>query len=113
MDSLLEMLQNKEKIIHTLLEDIEKCGVYEIGTTKILSSLNNFKDIDPDNLNHYLKTSFKVIKNQNSIIRKILFLLLVYAQSNQFDSAVAETLMKMGKGQEALKTMFENKLKGK
>lgn len=49
-----------------------------------------------------------------SILLIVAFaILLVYVSSSNFDADVAKKLMEMGRGNEALKQMFKNKLDGK
>ena len=55
----------------------------------------------------------EVVSNQAIQLEKLSAILLVYVSSSNFDADVAKKLMEMGRGNEALKQMFKNKLDGK
>lgn len=50
---------------------------------------------------------------QSQQIKHLALVVLLVAQSSDFDTHVAQMMMKMGRGEEALKAMFDAKLKGK
>jgi len=50
---------------------------------------------------------------QSSQIKHLALIALLLVQSNDFDTMVGHLMVKMGRGEEALKAMFEAKLKGK
>lgn len=60
-----------------------------------------------------VKILTEAVANQQADMKKMAAALLLYTQSNEFDSSLFEALNKMGKGNEALKTMFDNKLNGR
>ena len=49
---------------------------------------------------------------QSQQIKHLALIALLTAQSNDFDTHVAQMMMKMGRGEEALKAMFDAKFKG-
>ena len=50
---------------------------------------------------------------QSQQIKHLAFVALLVVQSSDFDVHVADMMIKMGRGDEALKAMFDAKLKGK
>lgn len=50
---------------------------------------------------------------QSQQIKHLALVALLVVQSRDFDGHVAEMVIKMGRGEEALKAMFDAKLKGK
>lgn len=50
---------------------------------------------------------------QSQQIKHLALICLLVAQSSNFDSNVSEMMIKMGRGEEALRAMFNAKLKGK
>jgi hypothetical protein len=50
---------------------------------------------------------------QSDQIKHLALIALLAVQSNDFDTHVAQMMIKMGRGEEALNTMFDAKLKGK
>lgn len=49
---------------------------------------------------------------QSQQIKHLALIALLVSQSHDFDSMIAEMMMKMGRDEEALKAMFEARLKG-
>ena len=50
---------------------------------------------------------------QSDQIKHLALIALLTVQSNDFDTHVAQMMIKMGRGEEALNTMFDAKMKGK
>lgn len=50
---------------------------------------------------------------QSQQIKHLALVALLVVQSNDFDTMVGHMMIKMGRGEEALKAMFDAKLKGK
>jgi len=50
---------------------------------------------------------------QSQQIKHLALVALIAVQSSDFDGSVGEMMVKMGRGEEALKAMFDAKLKGK
>ena len=50
---------------------------------------------------------------QSQQIKHLALVALLVVQSSDFDGHVADMMIKMGRGEEALKAMFDAKLKGK
>ena len=50
---------------------------------------------------------------QSQQIKHLALIALLLVQSNDFDTMVGHLMIKMGRGEEALKAMFDAKLKGK
>jgi len=60
-----------------------------------------------------LENVLKVTAKQSQQIKHLSLVALLIVQSNDFDTKVADVMIKMGRGEEALRTMFDAKLKGK
>ena len=50
---------------------------------------------------------------QSQQIKHLALIAMITVQSSDFDGHVADMMIKMGRGEEALKAMFDAKLKGK
>lgn len=103
MNDLLEILKDKKQVIKFILETIDKNQNACDGIRKISGK---------DNINYKLTKTMEVVANQSLQIKSLSLLLLVYTQSDSFDIDIAKMLAKMGKGDEALKQMFKNKMEG-
>lgn len=101
MDTIFNLLKNKEEVIKFLLDTIKT-------SSKMSNGLRKLKDSD----NEEFKTEklLEVVANQSAQIKHLTLLLLCYSQGSNFDVDVAMMLNKMGRGKEVLKHMFENKL---
>lgn len=101
-DLLMDMLKNKEDTIKFLIQTIESNNKMGLGLRKIIESENQeFK----------LKKLLEVVTNQTIQIKHLSLLLLIYAQGSKFDGDLGTMLTKMGRGEEALREMINNKFK--
>ena len=60
-----------------------------------------------------LDNVLKVTAKQSQQLKHLALVALLIAQSRDFDTKVAEMMMKMGRGEEALNAMFEAKFRQK
>jgi len=110
-DLLMNFLNDKEASLKSIFTDIDTTDKYAKGLEHFLNNIDN-ADMTEPNIRKKFKTLMKVINDQNSIMRKLLFINLIYMQGDNFNSDVAKALIKMGRGDEAIKSMFNNKMKG-
>lgn len=103
-DDFLEMLKNKDKVLSMLLKDLNVCRQNEVAFTKLLDSLDG--NADPAKV---AKAFAKSNKHLNAMNARLSMILIAYCAGSGFDSDVAKTLLKMGRGQDALKEMFKGK----
>lgn len=59
-----------------------------------------------------LDNVIKVTAKQSQQLKHLALIAFMAVQSRDFEGHVAELMNKMGRGEEALKAMFENRLKG-
>lgn len=59
-----------------------------------------------------LDNVIKVTAKQSQQLKHLALIAFMAVQSRDFDVQVAQLMNKMGRGEEAIKTMFENRLKG-
>ena len=104
MDILFDILKDKKAVIKFLMDSMSSNEKQTVGLRKLKESTDvNFK----------IDKLLEVTANQSAHIKTMSLILLVYAQSSDFDMNVAQMLNKMGRGEEALKQMFKNKLEGR
>ena len=60
-----------------------------------------------------LDNVIKVTAKQSQQLKHLALVALMFTQSRDFDTSVAEMMMKMGRGEEALRAMMEAKFKNK
>jgi len=101
---LLEILKDKKSVITSFIRIL--------SDEKTVPGLRKMKESKETDIETQVKILTEVVANQQAEMKKMAAALLVYTQSSSFDTDIAQSLNKMGKGQEALRTMFENKLKG-
>ena len=104
-------LTNREEVISALLKDIDTCQAQMDGCEKVLERWAEVQE-NPANLEKQLQTSVKCVRRLSDVNRRLLMLLMVYVVGNQFHSDSAALMAKLGRGEEALKELFKQKLKG-
>lgn len=102
---ILNLLKDKSKVVKFLLQTIE-------NSDSMIEGISGFSKNDNSD-KFKLDTIIRISKNQSIQIKQLASILIVYTQSSNFDGDMAGMAIKMGKGEEALKQMFENKLNGK
>lgn len=102
---IANLLKDKSELIKYLLETIENS---DYNTNGLLSMKE--RGFSTEGM---LENVLKVTAKQSQQIKHIALIALLIAQSRDFDSKVAEVMMKMGRGVEALQTMMDAKLKKK
>lgn len=102
---ILNLLKDKSSVLKFLLQTVENSNLMADG-------LNGF-DKNDNSDKFKIDTLVRISRNQSIQIKQLASILIVYTQSSNFDSDMARMAIKMGKGEEALKQMFENKLNGK
>jgi len=102
---IFDLLKDKKDVIKFLMETIQ-------SNEKMSSGMRKLKE---NNCSEKFKTEklLEVVANQSVQIKHLCILLLVYSQGRNFDVDVAQMMNKMGRGQEALRQMFKNKMNGK
>jgi hypothetical protein len=100
---ILNILKDKKPVLTSFLRIL--------SDEKTIPGLRKLKVSQETDLETKVKILCDVVANQQSDMKKIVSILLIYAQSKSFDSDAVTYLNKIGKGEEAIKTMFENLLK--
>lgn len=108
---IMDVLNNKPHIIKAILDDVETVGKQYDGLLSVIPSLDQVTN--EENTRQQLKTSMQVLAKQTKIMQRLLMINLIYIQGNDFSGDVAILANKFGMGQEALRTMFNQKLQGK
>lgn len=108
---MMEFMKDKKTALSAMLEALDKTRSYSKGLNKFIDNIDD-ADMSDENVKKKFKTLMKVVRDQNSMLLKLLLINVVYMQSNNFDADVAKVLMKMGHGQEALQQMLKNKMGG-
>ncbi len=107
---MFALLNDKKSGLKSILVDITTMENQIRGVDHFLKNIDG-ADLEEVDIRKKFKTMMKVSNKQNKVIMKLLYLILVYMQGNNFDSDVATMLTKFGKGDEALQAMFRNKFK--
>jgi len=102
---LLAILKDKKSVIASLIKTL--------SDSTLIINLRKMNEKSDLSLESKVKILTEVVANQQSQIKQMSAILLIYSQSSDFDVHTAQALNKMGKGEEALRTMFDAKLNGK
>ncbi len=106
---LLSLLKDRKKVI-IWLADIEKESqeAYDL-LSKARSSIND--DTSLEKVKAHLRNTMLSMSKMSINIYNITKLLSVYASGDDFADTVTKVLIKSGKGNEALRARFADKLK--
>lgn len=109
-DKLLDLLKDKKQAIKLVIDMLDRSqkeySSLEKGINMLNGGASQATKID------CIQKLMIITQRQSMDIVNLSSILLIYLQSQNFDTDTAHLLVKMGKGEEALKTMFNNKLKG-
>jgi hypothetical protein len=106
----ISLIKNKEQVIRTLYDDINKAEAQVDGLTKVIPSLDQSSE---ENFRYQLKTCMQVQAQQALIIRKLLMMNFILVASGDLERQAASVANTLGGGKEALQAMFNAKLGGK
>jgi hypothetical protein len=107
-----DMLRDREQVFRTLIKKLETLHLVEQGCAKIMDNWEEYSK-NPENLEKVLKTAVKVNRQLSESMLQVMSILLVYVTSNDFSAGAATLMMKTGDPGEALREMFESKLRKK
>jgi len=105
----MNMLNNKEAVVKAILVDIQTCQQNQQAFDKLERLFAEGKGVSTDKV---MKACSKSLQHLNEVNTRLLMLALVYASGGNYDSDVGKVLIKLGRGQEALQSMFKRKMAG-
>lgn len=108
-DMFMQMLRQPEKVAEALLHDLSVCAQNKQAFDKLVSLYEEGKAVDTAKA---LKACAKSLSHSNEVNMRLLMLLLTYVSGRNFSTDAATVLVKMGRGEEALREMFRQKMGG-
>lgn len=102
---IVNLLKNKEALIRYILGMIT-------SSEKFAQNLPQMRDRGWSEKG-MLDKVIEITAIQSQQIKHLALVALIMVQSNDFNTAVGQMMIKMGRGEDALKAMFEAKFKGK
>lgn len=100
-----EILKNKKEILKYTIKTIESSERNANGLRSMRE--RGFSE------SGMIDKLIEVTAIQSEQIKSMATIIVVLTQSEKFDSMVAEMMTKLGRGEEALNIMFNNKMSGK
>ena len=107
--AFMDMLKNKDRVVEAILKDLGACEQNTAAFQKLEGLYAEGCEVNPEKV---MQASAKSIRHLNDVNRRMLMLLLIYVVGGDYTSATAQVLMKMGRGDDALKEMFRQKMQG-
>lgn len=101
---IADLLKDKRGVLKYILQTIE-------SSTKNAKGLLSMKERGFSDAS-MLEKVIEVTAIQSSQIQALAMIALVSLQSSDFDKQVGEMMNKMGRGEEALQIILDNKLRG-
>jgi len=113
-DNLIALLKDKKGVLKTLLEIVDRNQKQMEGCQKLLQSIQRKEDPNHSEANiiRCLEVALHTSAKNSADVMNLAQLVLVYAAGDNFTGDVGKMAIKLGKGEEALQTIFEQKLKG-
>lgn len=102
---IVNLLKDKTSLIKYILRMIQSSEKFAVN----LPQLRDKKWSEHGMLDKVIE----ITAIQSQQIKHLALVALLVVQSSDFDGHVADMMIKMGRGEEALKAMFDAKLKGK
>lgn len=110
--SLLKgMMSGKEQVITSLAKGIESSAKIQSGIGKVKDSV--LENPSEENLRKQLHITMKSLETQSAFLNQLALICLVYVTGSNYTGDIAQALIKLGHGQDALKEMFRQKMEGK
>mgnify|MGYP005664201831 CR=1 FL=1 len=108
-DIMMSFLEDKSSALKEIMFDMQSNAKHISGLDKFLSNIDK-AELEEADIRQKFKTLMKVSKKQSDITSRLLIIIFVYMQSSSFDTDVSRLLVKLGRGDEAIKQMFKNKM---
>lgn len=105
----MQMLRQPEKIAGSLLTDIATCSKNMEAFEKLVALYDEGKTVDPEKA---LKACAKSLRHSNEVNVRLLMILLTYVSGRTFSSDATTVLVKMGRGNDAMRELFKQKMRG-
>ena len=102
---IVNLLKNKEALVRYIIDMI-------MASEKFAQNLPPMRDRGWSEKG-MLDKVIEITAIQSRQIKHLALIALIAVQSRDFDGNVGEMMIKMGRGEDALKAMFDAKLKGK
>jgi len=112
LDTLLKQLSDKEEFILYLGKALEESDAYDKKLDNFIDAVKDGKTSN-DQLGTMVKGLCIATKHSMTVHKNLLILAMIYFSGGSANTDIAMTLNKFGMGQDALKAMFDAKLKGK
>lgn len=113
-DMMKAFLESRDKVAIEILRGMDENVRISKGMGKFLKRIEDDKDneLTLSNLKYMLKVTLKytAMAEMNNV--QVMAAMLAYVMSDSFPSDSANVLVRMGKGEEALRTLFKQKFGG-
>jgi hypothetical protein len=106
----MSMMKNKEQVVKSIFQDLATCEKNMKAFEKLESLYDEGKEVNNQKV---IKACSRSIRHLNDANRRMLMLLACYSIGGNFDADAAKVLLKMGRGEEALREMFKQKMQGR
>lgn len=107
LDFLRGCINDRDKMLEQLMKDSQQCVTIMNGTRSVLQSVDNCSETTVRKL---LKTNMKATAQLADMNCRLITLMILYTGSPDFSSTAAKLMVSMGHGEEALKSMFKQKM---
>lgn len=110
-DLMMKMFKNRVQVMRMLIQEFEDTRKVADGCQRVLDSWEDGYQT-PENMQKQLRTAISTNRRQAVMLEKLALICLLYVMGDSYTSDAAHALNKLGHGQDALREMWEQKLRG-
>jgi len=110
----LSMVKNREKIVRTIVGDLDECARASKGCQYVLDNWDRVEG-SPENQLKQLRAMVETNRRLTSAMERLILVVLAYILSPDFQANAAQAASKLappGRESEPLQEMFQSKMRG-
>lgn len=108
-DAIMDMLKNKDTVLKVMIKDMEVSQKNAASFKKLEELFKENKEVSTEAV---LKAAATSLRHLNEVNTRLLTILMIYISGGNYDTDVGRMLIKMGRGEEALREMMNVKFSG-
>jgi hypothetical protein len=107
-DLIMHLLKDRPTMLASLFKHLSQLHKYNEGYKKVL---RDWPSYGPANREKQLLVALKINQKLCQVVMELCVIAIVYGSSSTFSGDAATIMTKLGRGEEALKAMFEEKFR--
>lgn len=112
-EDFLEMLKNREALVKTLLKDFATSRQHVTALQRMQANIDGAEDQSKIRLSKVFQAYGIALTQMQEMNQRMFMILLAYLGSDSFQTDAAKVAMKLGRGEDAMKELFRQKMQGR